>query len=104
MLKRSVFWNITPCSFGKATDGAQQRVLSIFRVDEKAEFCLPPAFTLVSLLTTCFHAGFLLGSFLYPENGGDIFLRNDVYFSADYTALYPRRQISSTYFLFGRQY
>jgi hypothetical protein len=28
----------------------------------------------VSLLVTCFHAGFLLGFFFDPEDGGDIFL------------------------------
>jgi hypothetical protein len=32
------------------------------------------------------HAGFLLGLFFDPEDGGDTFLRND------YMALYPRRQ------------
>jgi hypothetical protein len=30
----------------------------------------------VALLATCFHAGFLLGLFLDPEDGGDMFLRN----------------------------
>jgi hypothetical protein len=28
------------------------------------------------LLATCFLAGFLLGSFIDPEDGGDMFLRN----------------------------
>jgi hypothetical protein len=30
--------------------------------------CCPP------LLATCFHAGFLLGLFFDPEDGGDMFL------------------------------
>jgi hypothetical protein len=29
----------------------------------------------IALLATCFHAGFLLGLFFDPEDGGDIFLR-----------------------------
>jgi hypothetical protein len=39
----------------------------------------------------CFHAGFLLGLFLYPEDRGDMFLRNVGLLSTDYTALYSRR-------------
>jgi hypothetical protein len=30
------------------------------------------------ILVACFHADFLLGLFLEPENGGDMFLRNVV--------------------------
>jgi hypothetical protein len=29
-----------------------------------------------ALLGTCFQAGFLLGSFFDPEDGGDMFFRN----------------------------
>jgi hypothetical protein len=36
------------------------------------------------------HAGFLLGTFSPPEDGGDTFLRNICSYT-DYTALYPRR-------------
>jgi hypothetical protein len=28
------------------------------------------------VLATCFHAGFLLGLFFNPEDGGDMFFRN----------------------------
>jgi hypothetical protein len=38
-----------------------------------------------------FHAGFLLGAIFKPVDGGDMFLRNIVCLSTDYTALYPRR-------------
>jgi hypothetical protein len=34
-------------------------------------------------------AGFLLGLFFYPEDGGDVFLRNVSWHSMDYTMLYP---------------
>jgi hypothetical protein len=39
---------------------------------------------------------FLLGSFLDPEDGGDMFLRNVSCLSTDYTALCPRRHIFIT--------
>jgi hypothetical protein len=44
-----------------------------------------------AVLATCFRAGSLLGLFLNPEDGGDMFLRNVSRLSTDYTALYPRR-------------
>jgi hypothetical protein len=43
------------------------------------------------MLATCFHAGFLLGLFFDPEDGGDIFLRNAGSLSTDYKGIYPRR-------------
>jgi hypothetical protein len=49
-----------------------------------------------SLLATCFQAGFLLGIFLDPEDGGDMFFRNVGRLSTDCTELYPRRQYSSS--------
>jgi hypothetical protein len=42
---------------------------------------------LLAVLTTCFHAGFLLGLFFDTEGGSDMFL----WLSANYMALYPRR-------------
>jgi hypothetical protein len=42
-------------------------------------------------VASSFHAGFLLGLFLDPEDGGDMFLRNVGWLSSDYTALCPRR-------------
>jgi hypothetical protein len=41
------------------------------------------------------NAGFLLGSFFDPEDGGDMFFRNFSRLSTDYRALYPRRENSS---------
>jgi hypothetical protein len=46
------------------------------------------------LLATSFQAGFSLGLFFEPEDGGDMFLRNDGLLSTDYIVLYPRRQNS----------
>jgi hypothetical protein len=37
------------------------------------------------------HAGLLFGVFYDLEDGGDIFIRNLGWISAEYTALYPRR-------------
>jgi hypothetical protein len=31
---------------------------------------------LLDLIFACFHAGFLLGLFFYPEDGSDMFLQN----------------------------
>jgi hypothetical protein len=42
----------------------------------------------------CFHAGFLLGLFFDPEDGGDMFLRNVGELSTECT-LYRRREYSS---------
>jgi hypothetical protein len=38
-----------------------------------------------------FHADFLFGLFLDPEDGGDMFFRNIGGLSTKYTELYPRR-------------
>jgi hypothetical protein len=46
----TIFWDITPCSLWQQVAKA--------------------------LLATCFHAGFFLGLFFDPEDGGDMFLRN----------------------------
>lgn len=35
------------------------------------------------------YAGFLVGIYFYPEDGGKMLLQNVSRFSADYTALYP---------------
>jgi hypothetical protein len=44
----------------------------------------------MALPATRFQSGFFLGLFLDPENGGDMFLRNVGWLSADYTALYNK--------------
>jgi hypothetical protein len=71
IVKNSVFLDITPFSLVKVN-------------------------RFVALLTTQFHAGFLLGLFFYPEDEGEIFLRNVSLLSMDYTASYPRKHNPST--------
>jgi hypothetical protein len=44
--------------------------------------------------------GFLLCILFDPEEGGDMFLRNDGTLSTEYIALYPRRYNSSSIFMF----
>jgi hypothetical protein len=47
-----------------------------------------------ALLAACCHAGFLLGLFFDPDDGGDMFLGNVCWLSVEYTTLYPRTQNS----------
>jgi hypothetical protein len=78
-------------------------IASIFRVEEKAEQetsvkaggKLSREEYSLDYFAICFHAGFLLGLFFDPEEGGDMFLRNVGGFSTEYTALYHRREYSS---------
>jgi hypothetical protein len=66
-----VFWDITSCS-----------PLSVNR-----RFGGTCRFHLA--LVTCFNPGFLVGLFLDPEDGGDVFSWNVCWLPTDYTALYP---------------
>jgi hypothetical protein len=49
-----------------STDVSEEHIASIFSVKAGV----------YHMLTTCFHAGFLLGLFFGPEDRGDMFLRN----------------------------
>jgi hypothetical protein len=68
ILKSSIFWTITLYSPLKANQILQ---------------------------STSFHVGFLLLLFSYPQDEGDMFLRNVGWILTGYMALYPRRQNSS---------
>jgi hypothetical protein len=72
VMKSTIFWDITPCSPLKVN----RRFGGIHRLHQG------------------FHAGFLLGLFSEPEEGGDMFLRNFSWLSTDCSALYPRGQNS----------
>jgi hypothetical protein len=90
-MKSSIFCDITsysPLKVNKRFGGIfhlhlQGRIIGQARSQHK------------SLFATYFHAGFLLGLFFDPEDGGEMFLRNVSLLSKDYTALYPIWQNSS---------
>jgi hypothetical protein len=46
---------------------------------------------ILTLLSICFRAGFLVGLFFGPEDGGDMFHRKACWLSTNYTLLYVRR-------------
>jgi hypothetical protein len=81
VMKSAIFWDLTLCSPLRVN----WRVGGTYSLH---------------LLATCFHTGFLLGLFFYPEDGGDMFLRNVGWLSTDYTTLNPRKWYSSYIFLF----
>jgi hypothetical protein len=64
----------------------EEQVASIFRVEEYAR-----------LRCACclLHDGFLLVSFVDPEEGGAMFFRNIRWLSTEYTALYRNRHYFS---------
>jgi hypothetical protein len=89
--KSCIFWDITPCHPLKANRcfGGTHHLLKMEAI------CSSETSTDFHRLAICFYAGILLRLFFDPEDGGDIFLRNIGWLSADYTTLYPRRQYSS---------
>jgi hypothetical protein len=55
-----------------STDVSEEHIASIFRFKEYAV----RETSVKAMLTTCSHAGFSLGLFFDPEDGGDMFFRN----------------------------
>jgi hypothetical protein len=73
-----------------------QRVLEVPSV-LRAVCCFPPVSYVIrnfgkpiAVLSTCFHAGFLLDLLFDPEDGRDMFLRKVGRISTDYMTLHPR--------------
>jgi hypothetical protein len=56
-----------------STDVSEEHFASILRISEKINQHKSISLRSASYLL---HAGFLLGLFFYPEDGGDMFLRN----------------------------
>jgi hypothetical protein len=75
------YWRILRKIWGSHSSGYEESHLLI--LTDVSEEHSPSCYLL--------HAGFLLGLFLYHEDGSDVFLRNVGWLSTDYTALYPRR-------------
>jgi hypothetical protein len=73
-MKNTMFWDITPCSLLKVNGRfggtyrlhLQGRKISRARNERESR----------ALFAACFHAGFLLGLFFGPEDGGDMLFRN----------------------------
>jgi hypothetical protein len=87
VMKRFLFWVIISCILLKVNlrfGGIYPHYLQGRRISQVRKLQLATCFMLVSCC--------LFG----PEAGGDMFPRNFDWLSTDYTALYPRRQSSST--------
>jgi hypothetical protein len=83
VMKSTIFWDIMPCSPLKVDQRFRGTYHLHFQGRRISQANRAP-------LATCFHAGFLLGLFFDPEDGGDMLLRNVGRLSTDYKALYPR--------------
>jgi hypothetical protein len=82
VVNNSVFWDITERCPLKATEFLVEHIASIFEArNEQAE----------QVACYLFHVGFLLDLSFDAEDRSYMFLRNVGWFSADYTALYPKR-------------
>jgi hypothetical protein len=85
----SKIWDITPCS-SLSTDFSKEHIASIFRV-EKISWARNQRES--RLIVTRFHAGSLLSLFYYPEDGGDMFLRNIRWHSTNYTVFISQKML-----------
>jgi hypothetical protein len=79
------------CIYILLNDERARLLPTVSRIDSAKDFVLWKQQSFAS----CFHIGFLLGLFFYPDNWSDTLLRNVCWISTAYTALYFRRQKSS---------
>jgi hypothetical protein len=95
MMKSTVFWDITSCSHACLARLIIRPWRWRWHVSPKRRFTFnglhgvrSQKIVPIALLAICFHADILIGSY-DPEHGGDMFLRNVAWVSADYTASDP---------------
>jgi hypothetical protein len=93
VMKSSIFWDIPPWSTLKVNrrfGGTSRLHLQGRRISLTEPACHQLS------------SRFLLGLFIDPKNGGDMLLWNVNWFSTDFTALCPKRYVSSCYKIFQR--
>jgi hypothetical protein len=94
VMKSSSFWDITPCSplkVNRRFGGTCCLHLQGRRIKARKRYEAVSKYRTAEIAISFW----FLGLFFDPEDGGDMYLRNVGPLSADYIALYPRRQNSS---------
>jgi hypothetical protein len=87
ILNISTFWNITPCNPLKIS----QRFGKIYRLHLDGINQARSKHYAIDFACQLFHTDFLIILFFNIEDGGDVFLRNISWLSAEYTSLSTRR-------------
>jgi hypothetical protein len=98
-MKSSVFWGTTPCNPLKIKPVIQRTVSppssgsnnKPSKNQHEAACKLRELTSRTNWPYYLLYSGFLVGLPFNPEDGGEVSLQNDAWFSADYTALYLKR-------------